>query len=43
LCLQDETRLPQQANVSHHIETVSAKDGHNRSDTFTELSATMVA
>lgn len=32
--------LPQ-ANVSHHIEKVSAKDGHNRVDTLTELSATM--
>jgi hypothetical protein len=33
LCLQDETRLPQQANVSYHIETVSVKDGKNRSNT----------
>jgi hypothetical protein len=33
----------QQANVSHHIEKVSAKDCHNRVDTLTELSATMVA
>jgi hypothetical protein len=33
----------QQANVSHYIEKVSAKDGHNRADTLTELSATMVA
>jgi hypothetical protein len=33
----------QQANVAHHIEKVSAKDGHNRVDTLTELSATMVA
>jgi hypothetical protein len=43
LCLQDETRLPQQANVSYHIETVSVKDGKNRSNTLTGLSATMVA
>jgi hypothetical protein len=43
LRLQDETRLPQQANISHHIETVSAKDSNNQSDTLTELSAPVVA
>jgi len=34
---------PQHANVSSHLEKVFAKDGNNRSDTLTELSATMVA